>query len=122
VSTALFRVDDPSGDLVKVGTPRSGKVYGHRCPLAVFEEVAYRLDESEEPTTYQDVHALMRAVDPGVSHTKVAVAFAFLVERGVIRPVHGRKHVGGPGTHLDAMVEYHALREGAPGSEVSRAV
>jgi len=44
--------------------------------------------------------------------TQVAVAVAFLKERGCIRPTHGRKHEAATGdVFLDAMTEFHALRE-----------
>jgi hypothetical protein len=111
---------DQSGNLVRRATPRSGKTYEHRCELKTLEEVAHTIDElAGAPFTYEQVHATMNAV-PGANwpHTQVAVAIAFLKERGILLPIRGRKHIAnGDAVHLDAMIEYHALRE-APTSAV----
>lgn len=108
-----FSVDE-TGHLVRRGYPRSGNEYEHRCELATLEEVAHNIDElAGAPFTYEQVHAAMNA-NRGVNFpfTQVAVAVAFLRERGIILAVHGRKHVAnGDAVHLDTMIEYHALRE-----------
>ena len=112
----VFWVDE-SGYLARQCQPRSGKTYEHRCELKTLEEVAHTIDEmSGAPFTYTDVHERMVATcGQDWPWTQVAVAIAFLKERGIILPVRGRKHVAnGDAVHLDAMIEYHALREKAP--------
>jgi len=114
-----FLVDE-SGYLVRRCQPRSGKDYEHRCELKTLEEVAHAIDDlAGAPFTYEQVHAAMNLVpEADWPFTQVAVAIAFLKERGIIVPVRGRKHVAnGDAVHLDAMTEYHALREEpAPGT------
>ena len=51
--------------------------------------------------------------------SQVHAALAFLRDRGSLEPAHGRKHraaasIAGGGVHLDAMTEFHALREKGP--------
>lgn len=49
----------------------------------------------------------------GLPFTRVATAMAFLRERGIIEMRYPRRNYAATGmAHLDAMVEYHALREG----------
>jgi len=56
---------------------------------------------------------LRRATD--APWTQAAVAFAFLKERGVVAPRHGRTHAtAGSAAFEDAMTEYHALWEKGP--------
>jgi hypothetical protein len=43
--------------------------------------------------------------------TQVDVAFAFLHERGIIDRRHRRNYPASSSVHLDAMIEWHALRE-----------
>ncbi len=106
-----FHVDPDTGDLVKRGAPRSGNAYEHRCPRADFEAVAHAVNESDRPVVYMDIAALL-----GLPHTRVAVAFAFLVERGCLTPAHGRKRrrPDDADVYLDALIEYHALLEKGP--------
>ncbi len=60
-------------------------------------------------------HALGTAGN--VPWTQAAVAVAFLKRRSAIMPTVRRKHVAASsGVFEDAMIEWHALREGAPGS------
>ena len=107
---AAFAVED--GILVRHGVPSRGEPYAHRCPLEAFEEVAYTIDEQEQPFTLVDLQTAT-----GLPFTQVAVSLAFLKERGCLLPVHGRKHKAASGCiHLDAMTEFHALRESAPGA------
>jgi len=118
---------DATGHLVRRCHPRSGKEYEHRCRFTTLEEVAHTIDELDgAPFTYEEIHAAMNTVPgvPGVPggpgaeadvdypFTQVAVAIAFLKERGIIVPVRGRRHIANGGAvHLDTMIEFHALRE-----------
>jgi predicted Rossmann fold nucleotide-binding protein DprA/Smf involved in DNA uptake len=109
-----FRIEH--GALIRSVIPRKGKPYEHACTLAVYEAVAHAIDELEgEPTALDELVA-----QTGLPHSQVNVAMAFLKERGCIVPVRGRKHAaadGGAGcVHLDAMTEYHALKDGSPGT------
>lgn len=89
--------------------PGRGKPYLHRCPLRALEEVAHAIDElGAEPFTLED---LVRHT--GLPWTQANVAFAFMKERGCVAPRHGRRHAAATGdVYLDAIIEYHALREG----------
>ena len=50
-------------------------------------------------------------------HTQVMTAMAFLKERGCIVPARERRHrAASDFVYEDALIEWHALREGAPGS------
>ena len=97
------------GLLIRSVTPARGREpYEHSCEQAVYEEVAHTITEcAGEPFTMEDIRAAT-----GHPWTQVAVAMAFLKERGCIVPSIKRKHVAASGdTHLDAMIEWHALRE-----------
>ena len=99
--------------LVRRVVPRCGRAYEHRCSLEVYTEVANRIDEAGDVgVTIEEI-----ATAGDLPHSQVATAVAFLKERGCLVPVHGRRHVAASTTAFeDAMVEYHALREGAPGA------
>ena len=100
-----FRIDRTSM-LVRAVVPRRGRAYEHRCPLETLKAVSHRFDEHGEGDT---VETIAEAIDAPI--TQVATALAFLLERGIIE-VHGRRNY--PATidvYLDAMTEYHALRE-----------
>ena len=107
---ATSRIDtfsvDRTGALVRSVAPRRGKPYEHRCTLETLKAVCHRFDEHGKGDT---VETIAEALDAPM--TQVATALAFLLERGIIE-VHGRRNY--PATidvHLDAMTEYHALRE-----------
>jgi len=105
-----FAVED--GILVRRVVPARGTPYEHRCPADAFENIAWAVDEHGGHFTLEE---LQRVTE--LPFTQVAVALAFLKERGCVLPAHGRKHKAASGAaHLDAMTEYHALREGAPGA------
>jgi len=101
-----------SNMLVRRVVPWRGKPYEHRCDQAAFEEIAHTIDElGGEPFGLEDLQQRTR-----LPWTRIATALAFLKERTCIVPVHGRKHVAATdAVHLDAMTEWHALRE-KPGS------
>jgi hypothetical protein len=109
---------DRAGNLVRSVVPKRGKPYQHRCAKQSFEEVAYAADEiGDEGITIDKLVART-----GLPSTQVAVALAFLKERGCIDTEH-RISYPSPGNQkpgqvsTDAMIEYHALAEGSPGSK-----
>ncbi len=92
--------------------PGRGQPYEHRCSKDSFDAIAWAVEEATEPFNLEDMR---READ--IPWTQAAVAFAFLKERGVVVPVHGRNHAAaGSGAYEDALIEWHALREGSPGS------
>jgi hypothetical protein len=99
--------------LVRSVVPKRGKPYDHTCDLDIYEAVAHTIDELEGATfTYEEIR---QKVDG--PFTQVAVAIAFLRERGLIEPAQRRRSVAASkdDVYLGAMIEWHALREGAPG-------
>jgi hypothetical protein len=111
---------DRAGNLVRSVVPKRGKPYEHKCRKESFEEVAYTADEMAAEGTPIKLEPL--AARTGLPSTQVAVALAFLLERGCL-VTENRMHypAGGnqkPGqVSLDAITEYHALAEGSPGSK-----
>lgn len=104
----VFTVED--GYLVRRVVPRRGTPYEHRCPLDAFEAVAHEIDAMRPERFCLD--DLQRRT--GLPHSQVNVAFAFLKERGSVVPSgRAKKHAAAAvDVYLDAMTEYHALREG----------
>ena len=100
-----FRIDR-TGMLVRSVVPRRGKPYEHRCPLDTLKAVSHRFDEHCEGDT---VETMAESLD--VPMTQVATALAFLLERGIVTVEHRRNFPATIDVHLDAMTEYHALRE-----------
>ena len=106
------------GELVMRVTPRSGRVrepYRHVCPLTALEAVAIAIDEAGEAGI--DRRGILAA--GGANHTQVAVAMAFIVERGIADEEGPRgcilKSAGA--AHLDTITEFWALaEEGADGA------
>ncbi len=92
--------------LVRRVVPRRGTPYEHRCSLATFEAVAHAAEEMRTGITLERIQAATE-----LPFSQVAVALAFMKERGCIAPEHGRTHAAPEGLHLDAMTEFHALRE-----------
>ena len=97
--------------LVRRVAPKRGTPYEHRCSIESFTEVAHRIDGA-------DAHGVVLdeiAEAAGLPYSQVAVALAFLKERGCMVPVHGRRHVAASSNAFeDAMLEWHALREKGP--------
>jgi hypothetical protein len=100
-----FEVAD--GHLVRKVVPARGRPYEHRCPLGPFEQIAHAADE------LGDVGFTLESLveHEGLPHTQVAVALAFLKERGVIDTRYRRNYAATDSVHLDAMTEFHALAE-----------
>ena len=98
-----FEVID--GCLVRKVVPARGEPYEHRCPKASFERVAHAIDEAgDEAFTLE---SLAQAED--LPFTQVAVALAFVKERGIVETRYRRNFAATDSVHLDAMTEYHAL-------------
>lgn len=103
----------PYGDttaLVRHAVPHAGgQPYRHSCPLAAFENVAHAIEDAgEKGFTLESLQA-----DTALPFSQIATAMAFLRERGIIERRYPRRNFAATGmAHLDAMVEYHALREG----------
>jgi len=97
--------------LIRAVTPTRGTPYQHTCDKDVFESVAHAIEDLGAASfTYEEVRQTVQA-----PFTQVAVAVAFLKERGCIVPTVRRRHVAAmSGFHADAMLEWHALRENAP--------
>ena len=102
---------DVDGNLVRSVVPNRGKPYEHRCTRWAFERVCWRFDEHGEGDT---VETLSQAAQIPV--TQAATALAFLLERGIVATERKRNYPEAIDVHLDAMTEYHALREGSSGS------
>ena len=93
--------------LVRKVVPQRGEPYEHRCPRKAFEQVAFAVDElGNEAFTLE---SLVQHED--LPFTQVAVALAFLKERGIVGTRYRRNYAATDGVHLDAMTEYFALAE-----------
>ena len=100
-----FTVSDDH--LVRSVVPARGTPYEHRCPLASVEKVSHAIDEAsgdgftlETLVAYEDL-----------PFTRVAVALAFMKERGCGTTRNRRNYAATDCVHLGAMTEYHALAE-----------
>lgn len=112
-STETFTVEPHARAtaLVRHVTPASGTPYRHTCPLDAFEVVAHAVEDAGEDGF--EVFGLAGNLD--LPFSQVATAVAFLRERGIVeRSNRGHTKRSYPlsgAAHLDAMTEYHALRE-----------
>jgi len=104
-----FRVDD-QGALVRTRVSNDGHRYEHRCSLETLRAVAHHFDgrDSGQRTLNQIAGA------ERVAWTQAAVALAFLKERGIVERRGDSNHAASADCYLDAMTEYHALREKGP--------
>ena len=95
--------------LTRSVVPKRGTPYQHTCDQDVFEKVALAIDELVGASfTYEEIRQSIDA-----PFTQVAVAIAFLRERGLIETAQRRRSVAASAddTYLGAMIEWHALRE-----------
>ena len=93
--------------LVRKVVPRRGEPYEHRCPRKAFEQVAHAIDEvGDEGFTLE---LLVQCED--LPFTQIAVALAFLKERGIVETRYRRNYAATQCAHLDAMTEFYALAE-----------
>ena len=100
-----FEVTD--GHLVRKVVPVRGERYEHRCPKASFEQVAHAIDEAGDAS-----FTLETIVEcENLPFTQVAVALAFLKERGIVETRYRRNYSATDSVHLDAMTEFYALAE-----------
>ncbi len=95
--------------LIRSVVPRRGQPYRHRCPRRTFEQVAFAIDEAGDATFTLEL--LVRRED--LPFTQVAVALAFLKERGIVETRYRRNYAATQCVHLDAMTEFCALAEKA---------
>jgi len=98
---------DRAGNLVRSVIPRTGKPYEHRCTRQAFETVAHASGElTEQGFTLEEI-----AQREDLPFTQVAVALAFLKERGCVETEGRRSYPVSSDLYIDAMIEWHALRE-----------
>ena len=113
-----FIVDGPSGVLLRRVVPKRGTPYEHACTKQVYDDVAYAIEQLGNASfTMEEVRAKAGCGDEAnmPPWSQVAVAVAFLKERGCIVPARERKHVAASDfVYEDAMIEYHGLREKGP--------
>lgn len=105
--TITFRHED--GCLVRTVTGADERTYTHRCELAVFEIVVWALQNTPDQGEGAAINEIAAAHD--LPHTQVDVTLAFLYERGITNRRHRRAYPASAAVHLDAMTEWHALRE-----------
>lgn len=106
-----------AGHLVRAVVPLRGEPYVQRCTEAVFAEVARAVDAHAEGGVTTDM--LHEAL--GLPHTQVAIALEFLKERGCVVARFRRSFPASGDTFLDAMIEWHALREQGPSGDAEPA-
>lgn len=92
------------GGLVRRVVPGRGRPYVHRCTREAFTALAAHLDGRSAPITIDALHQEL-----ALPHTQVAVAIAFLKERGCLVVERRRSYPASRFFFEDAMCEYHAL-------------
>ena len=97
------------GDLVRTVTGAGGRSYTHRCSKAAFEKVAHAVEETPAEGEGTSLIGVVGRED--LPFTQVNVALEFLKERGLVDVRHRRCYPATRHTHLDSMVEFHALAE-----------
>src|SRR5213080_702007 len=100
-----FTVED--GCLVRTVTGAGGRSYTHRCSKAAFEAVAHAVEET--PAEGRGTSLIDVVGRENLAFTQVNVALEFLKERGIVEVRYRRCYPATRNTHLDAMVEFHAL-------------
>jgi predicted Rossmann fold nucleotide-binding protein DprA/Smf involved in DNA uptake len=100
-----FQVEDDH--LIRKVVPRRGEPYEHRCPKASLEQIAHAIDEAGDAAF--TLESLVQREN--LPFTQVAVALAFLKERGIVETRYRRNYAATKCAHLDAMTEYYALAE-----------
>ena len=87
--------------------PVRGERYEHRCSKASFEQVAHAIDEAGDASFALETIVMCE----NLPFTQVAVALAFLKERGIVETRYRRNYSATDSVHLDAMTEFYALAE-----------
>jgi len=106
-----FIVED--GSLIRRVVPRRGAPYQHTCTKQVYDDVAFAIEQLGAATFTGEM--IRDRID--APHTPVMTVMAFLKERGCIVPARERRHRAASNfAYEDALIEWHALRQGAPGS------
>lgn len=103
------RFEARDGYLVRTVSFPDGREYQHRCPLAAYEQVAHAVEETPAEGEGTVLEAIART--ERLPFTQANVALEFLKERGLVEVRHRRCYPASQSVHLDAMVEFHALRE-----------
>lgn len=114
MTSDTFTFED--GALIRRVTTRRGTRYQHACTKQVYDDVAWAIEQLGAATFAGEM--IRDEID--APHSQVMTAMAFLKERGCIIPARERKHrAASDFVYEDALIEWHALREGAPGSDVA---
>jgi len=97
--------------LVRRVGPKRGTPYEHTCAKQVYDDVAWAIEQrGSRSFTGEDIRDAIDA-----PFTQVAVAIAFLKDRGSIVPARERKHrAASDFVYEDALIEWHALRLKGP--------
>lgn len=106
------------GCLVRIVTGAGGRIYTHRCSLEVFEKVAWALQATPAEGNGIAIGEIARGEN--LPHTQVDITLAFLFDRGISDRRHRRNYPASDSVHLDAMIEWHALREAPRDTSVPR--
>lgn len=107
--TRKVRFEVIDDHLVRTVLFADGKAYVHRCPKSAYETVAYAIEET--PAEGDGTTLIQLSNRENLAFTQVNVALEFLKERGIVDVRHRRCYPGSREVYLDAMVEFHALRE-----------
>jgi hypothetical protein len=98
-----------AGELCRTVSGDDGRTYAHRCEKAAFEAVAHAMEETPADGRGRTLGEIVAA--ESFPHTQVDVAMAFLADRGIIERRGRRNFPASAAVHLDAMTEWHAIRE-----------
>ncbi len=89
-----------------------GRSYTHHCTLEVLQEVAWVVEERGQAGV--TTHELWEAL-PNSPCTQIALALAFLKDRGIVETERRRSYPASTTLFEDAMIEYYVLAEGPEG-------
>lgn len=93
------------------GSEGDRRTYTHRCTRRTYETVAHAIEETSADGEGTTLLVIARQED--LPFSQVNVALEFLKERGLVDVRCRRSYPATGSTHLDAMVEFYALAEGA---------
>jgi hypothetical protein len=88
-----------------------GRQYTHACTLAVFEQVAWQVQE--RPAARVSTGELCKAL-PALPYTQINVALAFLAERGCLARIGKWSYPQSPTVYEDALENFYYLAEAGP--------
>jgi hypothetical protein len=98
--------------LIRSVVPARGQPYEHRCPRSSFEEIAHVIDELNRDGRTFTLEELVEITD--LPSSQIAVALAFMKERGCVVTQWRRNSAACSCLFEDAMTEYWALAEKGP--------